>query len=99
GRLLTVTKTIGDDVNTKRTIVRNEYDAMGQLLHKQIGQKTINGAAPSATPLEDQVYSYNIRGWLKGINRQYGGSAPPAPNVDYTNSKWFSMDLSYDWGF
>ncbi|MFL9485699.1 DUF6443 domain-containing protein [Chitinophagaceae bacterium LWZ2-11] len=100
GRLLTVTKTIGDDPTTKRTIVQNEYDVMGQLLHKKIGQKTASGSAPSTTEsLESQTYTYNIRGWLKGINWNYSGTNPTSPDVNYANNKWFGMDLSYDWGF
>lgn len=99
GRLLKVAKVINDDTSSRRIIVRNEYDAMGQLLYKSVGQKTVSGSALLSTPLELQAYAYNIRGWLKGINWKYDGINPTSSDIDNTNNKWFGMDLSYDWGF
>lgn len=61
GRLLAVTKKINDNDSTKRIVARNSYDAMGQLLRKVTGQKTMT----DTTALNNQDYSYNIRGWLK----------------------------------
>ncbi len=43
------------------------------------------------TPFESLNFEYNIRGWLKGINKNYANAN--------TNSSWFGMELSYDWGF
>ncbi|MEO6454236.1 MAG: DUF6443 domain-containing protein [Ginsengibacter sp.] len=95
GRLKTITKTINDDaINNKRVIVTNTYDAMGQLKNKKTGQKS----ATDVTALEDDNYNYNIRGWLKNIN-WYSGSGTYASQMNSTSNKWFSMDLSYDWGF
>ena len=88
-RLLQVYKTINDQDSTKRLIAQNSYDQMGQLLQKQIGQLT------DGSFLETQDYSYNIRGWLKGINRDYADS----DDSHGANSRWFGMELSYDWGF
>jgi len=105
GRLLTIVKNINDDNNpslpqtTQRTIASYVYDALGQIKEKKIGQKTVSGSAPSATPLEDDGYVYNIRGWLKGINWQGYGSSATSPAVNYSNNKWFGLDISYDWGF
>jgi RHS repeat-associated protein len=45
--------------------------------------------------LDTQFYDYNIRGWLKGINR---GFANPALNLGVQGT-WFGMDIAYDWGF
>ncbi len=96
GRLLTVTKQLNDNDSTKRFTVRNSYDAMGQLLRKRLGQKSMMDT--SALNYED--YCYNIRGWLKGMNWNYGASSGPTTSqMNISNSKWFAMDLSYDWGF
>jgi len=99
GRVLTVKKLINDDPATLRTINQNTYDALGQLKNKKIGQKNENGILVDE-PIEDQDYAYNIRGWLKGVNWQgYGGTGATLSEVDINSSKWFSMDLSYDWGY
>jgi len=42
-------------------IMNNEYDALGQLITKNVGNSLIS-------PLQTVDYSYNIRGWLKQIN-------------------------------
>jgi RHS repeat-associated protein len=44
-----------------KTIVQNEYDALGQLKKKKLG----------AAPLDSLAYEYNIRGWMLGMNRAY----------------------------
>jgi RHS repeat-associated protein len=93
GRLLSITKTINDDAANKRKISDNTYDALGKLKEKKTGQKS----ATDTDPLEDDNYNYNIRGWLKDIN-WYGG-ATYASQMNSASNKWFSMDLSYDWGF
>ena len=90
GRPLSLVKQINDDATTLRYIARYSYDALGKLLAKEIGQK--NGA--DTTPMEVQNYTYNIRGWLKGINN----TAPPPPEGGISDS-WFAEGISYDWGF
>lgn len=92
GRLLRVVKRLNDDPTTDRLIVRNTYDALGQLKRKEIGQKT----ATDITALETQDHQQNIRGWLKGINWDYTASAS---GTKAKANRWFAMDLSYDWGF
>jgi RHS repeat-associated protein len=105
GRLATVTKNLNDDANpsvpstTQRVIATYVYDALGQTKEKKLGQKTAYNTAPSSTPLEDDIISYNIRGWTKGINWQGYGSASTSPAVSSSSNKWFGMDVSYDWGF
>ena len=89
-RLLEVYKTINEADSTKRLIVRNDYDPMGQLKQKHLGQLPADGSF-----LETQDYTYNIRGWLKGINKDYTNN----DNSHGGNSRWFGMELSYDWGF
>ncbi|RFM29176.1 RHS repeat-associated core domain-containing protein [Deminuibacter soli] len=94
-RLLTVTKQVGDDIANKRLISTITYDALGQVKQKQIGQKRDAAGNLTAAVMEDDAYAYNIRGWLKSINRKTDGSG-----IDInTSAKWFGMDLSYDWGF
>ncbi len=88
-RVLQVYKTINDQDSTKRLIAQHVYDQMGQLLQKRIGQLT------DGSYLETQDYTYNIRGWLKGINKDYANN----DNSHNANNRWFGMDLSYDWGF
>ena len=89
-RLLQVYKTINDADSTKRLITQHVYDQLGQLKQKQLGQQPLDGSF-----LETQDYSYNIRGWLKGINKDYANN----DNSHGGNSRWFGMELSYDWGF
>jgi RHS repeat-associated protein len=86
GRLLDIRKTINDTATNSRFLARNEYDELGQLLNKKLGQKS----SSDDTEIELQAYDYNIRGWLKGINKAYTGG---------TGTKWFGMELSYDYGF
>jgi RHS repeat-associated protein len=44
-----------------KTILQNEYNALGQLKKKKLG----------AAPLDSLNYDYNIRGWMLGMNRSY----------------------------
>ncbi|MFZ2783945.1 MAG: DUF6443 domain-containing protein, partial [Sediminibacterium sp.] len=85
GRLLNIKKTLNDNSATTRYIVRNEYDELGQLKNRQLGQYANN-----SNPLENLQYNYNIRGWLSGVNKDYATGGP---------SRWFGTELSYDWGF
>ena len=87
-RLTQVYKTINDADSTTRLIAQHVYDQMGQMKQKQLGQLP---PAAGGSFLETQAYSYNIRGWLKGINKDY------ANNVN--SNSWFGMELDYDWGF
>jgi RHS repeat-associated protein len=89
-RLLEVYKTINDADSTKRLLARSDYDQMGQLKQKHLGQLPTDGSF-----LETQDYSYNIRGWLKGINKDYANN----DNTNGGNNRWFGMEMSYDWGF
>jgi RHS repeat-associated protein len=72
--------------STWETIVQNKYDALGHLSQKNLGNKPGAGAG---TPLTNQVYAYNIRGWLLSINKGYVDAS--------TNSdQYFGMELGYD---
>jgi hypothetical protein len=86
GRLLTIKKRLNDDVNLEKTIVSNSYDELGQLKQKRLG---VTG--PSAQ-LDFLAYTYNIRGWVQGINKAFVNTAGSTTN-------WFGQELNYDYGF
>ncbi|BDW93374.1 hypothetical protein MACH07_22060 [Flagellimonas marinaquae] len=58
GRLISQEQTIG---NHTETLFVNQYDGLGQLASKQVGNTV-------GSPLQTYDYEYNIRGWLKTIN-------------------------------
>ncbi len=96
GRLLESWKTINDD-NAKRALIAiNEYDEMGQLKNKKLGKQKNNSGVYLSTEVGNFDYSYNIRGWLKGINKEYANDLSPMQGA---SSRWFGMELNYDWGF
>ncbi|SKD10489.1 RHS repeat-associated core domain-containing protein [Chitinophaga ginsengisegetis] len=71
-----------------KTILEVAYDALGQIKSKKIGTKPAG-----STPLETQNSTYNIRGWLLGVNRDFTNpSAPSTPG----SGNWFGFDLGYD---
>jgi RHS repeat-associated protein len=86
-RVLQAYTTVND--TSKRLVAQHSYDQMGQLMQRQLGQ------LPDNSFLETQDLTYNIRGWLKGINKDYANN----DNSHGTNNRWFGMELSYDWGF
>lgn len=79
GRVLSVTKKL--DNTAEKTISQYTYNELGQLQSKIIGAN-----------METQHYSYNIRGWLTGINENYINTAGSTAN-------YFGESLSYDYGF
>ncbi|WP_164914066.1 DUF6443 domain-containing protein [Aquimarina sediminis] len=66
GRLLTQTQSING--GNKEMIVSNEYNALGQLVTKNVGGTIIASEHMTVTPLQQVDYNYNVRGWLKEIN-------------------------------
>ncbi|WP_109437142.1 DUF6443 domain-containing protein [Aquimarina sp. AU119] len=72
-------------INTQNTeqIVNNEYDKLGLLIKKNVG-----GTANSSeviSPLQNVNYTYNIRGWLIGIN-----------DVNTLGNDLFAFRINYD---
>lgn len=61
------------------------YDALGKIKTKEIGIKP-----GTSEPLTSLDYSYNVRGWLTGINKDYLSLNQPA------DEKYFGMELAYD---
>lgn len=86
GRLTDIKKAING--SAAHTILHNEYNELGQLKSKALGETP--GSSP-ATPLETLNYDYNIRGWLTGINKNY--------TLNNSGTERFGMTLSYDYGF
>lgn len=60
-RLKSVKHQTGD--NPAVTITQNEYNALGELINKELHSKT------GSDPLQSVDYRYNIRGWLQSINQ------------------------------
>ena len=83
---LTVNPNAGNDAEL---LVRNTYDKLGQLAGNEIG-----GDTAAASALQTVDYSYNIRGWLTGIN--------DADDTDNTltrnNEELFAFRIAYDEG-
>ncbi|MDI1256714.1 MAG: DUF6443 domain-containing protein [Flavobacterium sp.] len=52
------------DGGTPELLAYNEYDELGQLKNKRVGGQDLTGE----TYYQKVDYTYNIRGWLKGIN-------------------------------
>ncbi|WP_217607280.1 DUF6443 domain-containing protein [Chitinophaga sp. GbtcB8] len=84
GRLKTIKKQI-NDTGTPKVIVENAYDELGQLKSKRLG-------VVNTSQLETLNYEYNLRGWLKSINKSFVTTPGNASN-------WFGQELSYDYGF
>ncbi len=89
-------------ITASKVVSSLEYDVLGQLKTKLLGTQ---GGGPG--PLERQVYDYNIRGWLLGMNRVYArdiSNTSPAifsgetftSPPPYTAGNYFGYDLGYD---
>jgi RHS repeat-associated protein len=78
GRVLKTTKML-NDVGLPHTIDSLNYDALGQLHTKILGNS-----------IESLNFTYNIRGWLNGVNKDYLTGA---------STHYFGMELNYDYGF
>jgi RHS repeat-associated protein len=74
-------------MSSYKTILKNEYNKLGQLKKKSIGTNPTTN-----TVLETQSFDYNIRGWLLGVNRNY---MQDPGSVDYSD-RYFGFELGYD---
>ncbi|SHN16823.1 DUF6443 domain-containing protein [Chitinophaga sp. CF418] len=86
GRIDTIKKRLNDNPALQRTIAVNTYDELGRLKTKRLD---VTG---TATQLELLQYEYNIRGWLRSINKQFIST----PNA---STNWFGQEYCYDYGF
>ena len=71
-----------DGASTDQLIDSIQYDALGQVKIKYLGNNVLTGSA-----LDNLTYDYNIRGWTIGINKSYVGG---------TTSHYFGIELGYD---
>ncbi|WP_178377204.1 DUF6443 domain-containing protein [Chryseolinea serpens] len=84
GRLLTTKHQTG----TAPAVIlsQQKYNELGQLIEKKL-----HSADNGATFKEPISYTYNIRGWLKGINKnEYTSSVPD--NRLFTEGLWYNDD-------
>jgi RHS repeat-associated protein len=86
GRLLTIRKSVNGE--TEKLTAQNSYDELGQLKKKELGKKSDNSF------LETLDFTYNIRGWLNSVNKDFAIN-----NGTNANNRYFGMELSYDYGF
>ncbi|WP_271765054.1 DUF6443 domain-containing protein [Aquimarina algiphila] len=88
GRLLTQTQKI--NAQDTEQIVSNTYDVLGQLKQKDVGGTSTplsgsNGTLSVVEGLQTVDYTYNIRGWLTGIN-----------DINTIGDDLFSFRIRYD---
>jgi hypothetical protein len=96
GRLKKLSKLIGNHLTSSPEVIlcQNQYDELGELKEKDLGQQRVDFVqnAYISTPVDIVKYEYNIRGWLRGINKDYARGVSGATG-------WFGMELCYDFGF
>jgi RHS repeat-associated protein len=92
GRLIKVSKKTGNSPEV--VLTENTYDELSQLQKKKIGRKRddTNQNTYTSSAIDSLDYAYNIRGWLRGINKNYTRATGGADN-------YFGMELTYDFGF
>ncbi len=79
GRIKTIIKNI--DGAGDKTIATDTYNELGELKSKVFG-----------SGIDSVGYTYNIRGWLLGINKTFADTYNSSAN-------YFGEDLFYDYGF
>lgn len=72
-----------NSTSATKLIVTNEYDILGRLKIKTTGTGTICE--------NKQDYTYNIRGWIRGMNMNYLNN-----NILPTNQRFFGYELGYN---
>ena len=92
GRSVKVYKKTGNSPEV--TLAENKYDEFGRVQTKYIGKarSSSNQNTYTTAAIDSLKYDYNVRGWLRGINKDY------ARNENNANN-WFGMELCYDYGF
>jgi hypothetical protein len=70
-------------------ISKNQYDALGQLKNKTMGNKRDGSGSYTTDILSTLDYTYNVRGWLLSVNKDY-------TDATTNNDRYFSMELGYD---
>ena len=84
GRIIKIGKSING--SSEKDIASYSYNELGQLANKKLAP---GFAGEGGSQLESLDYTYNIQGWLLGINKAYAGSSTGTGN-------YFGMELGYD---
>lgn len=91
GRIVKTEKKAGNTFIKSGTLP-DEYKVTAMMQYDKLGQVTSKTLSPTGgqggTPLEDQHFDYNIRGWILGMNRDFA--------KDANNTNYFGFDLGYD---
>lgn len=85
GRLDSLIVTLNDKAALKRTLSVMSYNETGRLLTERLNPEL-------STQSETLSYDYNIRNWLRAVNKGY-------VNTVGSTSNWYDMELCYDLGF
>lgn len=86
GNLKAVRKRLNDNTSIPDKIINvSKYTELGALLTKNL---SVNGSSQ----LESLNYEYNIRGWLRSINKAFLGTSGSTAN-------WYGQELNYDYGY
>jgi RHS repeat-associated protein len=86
GRLGMITVRLNDDYSLQRNVAVIDYDYLGRMKRKRLFNTT------AITPLESQVFEYDLRGHLAAINKTF-------VNTPNSTSSWFGQEISYERGF
>ncbi len=84
GRIIKIGKSINGAA--EKDIASYTYNELGQLANKKLAPGFAGEDGPQ---LESLDYTYNIQGWLLGINKAYAASTTRTGN-------YFGMELGYD---
>lgn len=85
GRILTCKQKI--NAQDPEFIVSNTYDSLGKLISKGVGGKVSN-----VNRLQTVNFTYNVRGWLKGINDSDSGNS----NISMGTNDLFGFKITYN---
>ena len=77
---------VGSVAGPKELLTQNTYDELGQLKSKNVGNEI------NTNPLQKVDYTYNIRGWLKGINND----TPDSLILNTTEKDLFAFKINYN---
>jgi len=90
----------GGAMSAYATISQIQYDAIGQLKKKLLGNQKTSATTYSTLPLETQDYDFNIRGWLLGVNRAYARDASSTnTNATMQTAETVSGEMFTESGF
>ncbi len=90
----------GGAISAYATISQIQYDAVGQLKKKLLGNQKTSATTYSSLPLETQNYDFNIRGWLLGVNRAYARDASSTnTNATMQTAETVSGEMFTESGF